>query len=216
MTNLTVEKPFLVKDFLDFELYKEIYEVINPIIDKNFKEKNDKYADPFVRAGSNGFVILFEPFEDNFYNWIQEKISKKIGKPVNRPNILFCRYTKDSGFSPRLLPHTDRAMKYPAVTLTVELEKTLDWDIYVEEEKFELEKNSALFFSGSHQMHYRPYPTFGNDDYYDILLIHTTLDSPNQEELTEEHFDAMDRLSGDYIQRKFELFEGGLDERPRN
>lgn len=216
MTELTVEKPFVVKDFLPPDLFNQIYDIVDPLTEKNLKEKNDKYAEPFVRAGSNGFIILFEPFDDNFYDWLQAKMSDAVGKPVNRPNILFCRYSKDSGYSPRLLPHTDRAMKYPAVTLTVELDATLDWDIYVEEEKFVLERNAALFFSGSHQMHYRPYPMFGNDDYYDILLVHTTLDLPDQEELTEEHFDAMDRLSGEYIQRKFELFEGGLDERQRN
>jgi hypothetical protein len=216
MNNIPIPEPFVVPEFLPPEIYSKVYEIVDSLVEKNTHETGDPYSEPFVKAGSNGFVILFEPFEDDVYDWLQQEFTDLVGQPVRRPNILFARYTKKSGFTPRLLPHTDRVMKYPSVTMTVELDATLPWDIYVEEEKFQMGRNQAVFFSGSHQMHYRPYPTFGKDDYYDILLVHSTLDLPDQEELTDEHFDKMDMLSGEYIQRKYELFEGGLDERPRN
>ena len=216
MNIIPIPEPFVVHQFLPPEIYSKTYEIVDSLVEKNTKESGDPYSEPFVKAGSNGFVILFEPFEDDVYDWMQKEFTELVGQPVRRPNILFARYTKSSGFSPRLLPHTDRVMKYPSVTMTVELDATLPWDLYVEEEKFEMARNQAVFFSGSHQMHYRPYPNFRKQDYYDILLVHSTLDLPDQEELTEEHFDKMDKLSGEYIQRKYELFEGGLDERPRN
>jgi len=216
MTNIPIEKPFAIPNFLPSEIYAKTYDIVDTLVQENLQKGAEEYAEPFVKAGSNGFVILFEPYEEDVYEWLQKELSDVVGQPVKRPGVLFARYTKKSGFNPRLLPHTDRVMKNPSVTMTIELDSTLDWDIYVEDEKFIMERNLAVFFSGSHQMHYRPFPKFEDEDYYDILLVHSTLDLPDQEELTEEHFSKMDRLSVDYIQKNISMFEGGLDERPQN
>jgi hypothetical protein len=212
-------KPFVAKDFLPQEIYDVVYDAINRQIEKNIAEGKEPYAEPFVKAGSNGFIILFDPIPNSFYDFLREKISKSIGFDIATPGILFARYTHDSGYAPRLLPHADRAVKTKSVTMTVELDSTLDWDIYIEDDRHKLGKNSAIFFSGSHQTHFRPHQEFSKDDYYDILLIQTAIDLPNQDEITEEnHFNYMDKRAGDFIVKYKDVLEGSLNnlDVPRN
>ena len=148
------------------------------------------------------------------YDYLQKKITDAIGMPVATPGLLFARYSHDSGYAPRLLPHADRAVKTQAITMTVEMDSTLKWDIQIMDERFELEKNAAIFFSGSHQTHFRPYQKFEKDDYYDILLIQTALDLPDQEEINQEnHFQFMDRQSGQFIEKYHHLLADALDDR---
>lgn len=207
-------EPIVVPGFLDPEIYGAVYDAVDGQINQNLEKGDDPYAEPFVRAGSNGFIILFECVKPEVYDYLQKKISEAIGMPVRKPGLLFARYSHESGYAPRLLPHADRAMKNPAVTMTVELDSTLDWDIYVEDTRYKLERNDAIFFSGSHQTHFRPHQEFSKDDYYDILLIQTTLDLPDQKELTEEnHFREMDGRSGQYIQKYHDIMAGAFDDR---
>jgi len=207
-------KPFVTKDFLPQEIYDVVYDAVNSQIQNNIAEGKEPYGEPFVKAGSNGFIILFECVPDHVYAFLREKISEAVGFEIATPGLLFARYTHDSGYAPRLLPHADRAVKTQAITMTVELDSTLDWDIYIEHDRYQLEKNDAIFFSGSHQTHFRPYQKFEKDDYYDILLIQTAIDLPDQDEITEEnHFQYMDKRAGDFIVKYKDLLEQSLDDR---
>jgi hypothetical protein len=206
--------PFVTSDFLTPEIYKIVYDSVNNQIAKNIADGKEPYDEPFVKAGSNGFIILFECVPDSVYDFLKEKISKAVGFDVATPGLLFARYSHDSGYAPRLLPHADRAVKTQAITMTVELDSTLKWDIFVEDTRYELAKNSAIFFSGSHQTHFRPYQKFEKDDYYDILLIQTAIDAPGQDDMTDEnHFNFMDRRSGQFINKYHDILAGSLDDR---
>jgi hypothetical protein len=209
-------QPFVSKDFLPPEIYKEIYTIVNGEIAKNLAEGKDPYAEPFSRAvcKNNGFIVLFEHAPEYVYEFFQEKMSEAFGVKTARPNLLFARYTHDSGFAPRLLPHADRAVETQSVTMTVELDSTLDWDIYVEDERFELGKNTGVFFSGSHQIHFRPHKDFKKDDYYDILLVQGPTLHPDREEMTDEnHFNYMDKKAGNLVEKHIALLEGSLENR---
>jgi hypothetical protein len=207
-------QPFVSKDFLPPEIYKQVYDAVNNQIKKNIEDGKDAYDEPFVKAASNGFIILFECLPDSFYTYLKEKISKAVGFEVAKPSLLFARYTHDSGFAPRLLPHADRAVKTQSVTMTVELDSTLDWDIYIEDERFKLGKNAGVFFSGSHQTHFRPHQEFGKNDYYDILLVQGPIDAPGQEQMNNEnHFNNMDKRAGDFINKYRDILEGSLSNR---
>jgi hypothetical protein len=211
--DITKIKPFVKKNFLSEEEYASVYETINKYIEKNKSEGKDAYDEPFNKLGNNGFIVYFDMFEKPVLDRFKSGLEELIGHEIHKPGILFCRYTKDSGFSPRLLPHCDRAMKFPAVTTTIELNTTLDWDIYVEHEKFNLDKNDILVFSGSHNMHWRPHTEFNDSDYFDIIICQSTLVDPESEELTEEHFAAMDMRSQEFIKQYFDLLEPSLGDR---
>jgi hypothetical protein len=206
-------QPFVSKDFLPPEIYEEVYTAVNSQIAKNLAEGKDAYAEPFSKAvcENNGFIVLFECVPPYVYEFFQEKMSEAFEVKTARPNLLFARYTHDSGFAPRLLPHADRAVKTQSVTMTVELDSTLDWDIYIEDERFKLGKNAGVFFSGSHQTHFRPHQEFGKDDYYDILLVQGPIDAPGQEQMNNEnHFNNMDKRAGDFINKYRDILEGSL------
>jgi hypothetical protein len=74
---------------------------------------------------------------------------------------------------PSLMPHQDRSETHTAFMFTAELESNIDWDFYVEDEKFTMEKNKAIWFSGTHQSHWRPDYDFQEGDFYDIILCQT-------------------------------------------
>jgi hypothetical protein len=209
-------QPFVSKDFLPSEFYEEVYIAVDSQIAKNLAEGKDAYAEPFSKAvcENNGFIVLFECVPDEVYDFFQEKMSEAFGVKTARPNLLFARYTHDSGFAPRLLPHADRAVETQSVTMTVELDSTLDWDIYVEDERFELGKNTGVFFSGSHQIHFRPHKDFKKDDYYDILLVQGPMLEPGQKEMTDEnHFNYMEKKAGNLVEKYRDILEGSLENR---
>jgi hypothetical protein len=104
-------------------------------------------------------------------------------------------------------------MKNPSVTTTIELDTTLDWEIYVEDQKFNLNKNEMLVFSGSHHTHWRPYIEFGDDDYFDIIILQSSLDKENDVQLDEEFFEMRDRKSGEFIHKYMPLLEKVLGDR---
>lgn len=206
-------KPFVSKDFLPSKIYEEVYAAVNSQIAINLAEGKDAYAEPFSKAvcENNGFVVLFECVPEYVYEFFQDKMSEAFGVKAARPNLLFARYTYDSGFAPRLLPHADRAVKTQSLTMTVELDSTLDWDIYIEDERFKLGKNTGVFFSGSHQTHFRPHQEFSKNDYYDILLVQGPIDAPGQEQMNNEnHFSNMDKRAGDFINKYRDVLEGSL------
>lgn len=211
--DITQIKPFVVKDFLTADEYASIYKTINDAIDKNVAAGNDPYDAPFSKLVTNGFIVYFENFEKNVLDKFKSGLEEAIGHPIKKPGVLFCRYSKKSGDFPRLLPHSDRIMKNPSVTTTIELDTTIDWDIYVEDQQFNLEKNEMLVFSGSHNTHWRPYIEFGDEDYFDIIILQSSLDIEDDIVLDDEFFDKRDHVSGQFIQKYMPLLQKALGER---
>ena len=211
--DITKIKPFVVKDFLTADEYASIYKTINDAIEKNVAEGNDPYDEPFSKLVTNGFIVYFENFEKNVLDKFKSGLEEAIGHPIKKPGVLFCRYSKKSGDFPRLLPHSDRIMKNPSVTTTIELDTTIDWDIYIEDQQFNLEKNEMLVFSGSHNTHWRPFIEFGDEDYFDIIILQSSLEIEDDVVLDDEFFDKRDHVSGQYIQKYMPLLEKALGER---
>jgi hypothetical protein len=211
--DITQIKPFVVEDFLTADEYASIYKTINDAIEENVAAGNDPYDEPFKKLVTNGFIVYFENFEQKVLDKFKSGLEAAIGHPVKRPGVLFCRYSKKSGDFPRLLPHSDRIMKNPSVTTTIELDTTIDWDIYVEDKQFNLNKNEMLVFSGSHNTHWRPFIEFGDDDYFDIIILQSSLEKEDDIHLDDEFFDMRDRKSGEFIQRYMPLLEKALGDR---
>lgn len=211
--DITKIKPFVISDFLTEEEYASIYKTINDAIEQNVADGRDPYDAPFNKLKTNGFIVYFDNFEKEVLDKFKAGLENAIGYPINRPGILFCRYSLKSGAHPRLLPHADRAMKHPAITTTLELNTSLDWDIYIEHEKFNLKKNEILVFSGSHHTHWRPHTEFSEDDYFDIIICQSTLIKDGDIELDESFFSEMDNKSTKYIQEYMPLLEKSLGDR---
>ncbi len=92
-------------------------------------------------------------------------------------------------FRPNLTPHFD-GFEQPRFTFDYQLGGNTTWDLVVEEKEFTLLNNSALTFSGTHQVHWRKHKTFKDDEYIDMIFFH--LKKKNSKERSAKHFSSME------------------------
>jgi hypothetical protein len=200
------------KNFFTTEEYASIYKTINDTMEMGIKDSGDKWQH-FRKNTNNGFNVVFlserrqgplPGLSKEVENKIRSKFEKEANAPVGHIGILWARYTLESGEMPSLMPHQDRSETHVALMFTVELDTNIDWDFYVEDEKFTMEKNKGIWFSGTHQAHWRPDYDFQEGDYYDIILCqtHSSLDD---NPLEEEHWLDGDDHSNDVSEKYAKL-----------
>ena len=121
---------------------------------------------------------------------ISETMDQEIDFTPKDIGFHIARYTLDSNFPPKLDPHTDKFVEYPCVIISIQLDSNISWPLAVNEDVYELDRNQAIIFSGSHQIHWRPEREFKDGEYIDVLLC-TIMDT--SEQLTKKHLDDMER-----------------------
>jgi hypothetical protein len=201
--------PVKIEHFFTKENVDSVYETVNDLMRKGEEDHGDRYH-YMTKLTNNGFIAILSPegFDKSISQAFYDKASELIENPAP-VGFLFARYTWDSGDAPTLLPHCDRSEKKMGLYGTVQLDATLDWDFYVEDEKFEMQHNTAVWFTGTHQPHWRPDKDFGPNDFYDIIICQTH--SLNDEYmLTEQDRDIMDQKATDCAQRHKDLLVNGL------
>ncbi len=198
-------KPKLIKNFFNDNDVALIYKTIDGLIENNLNAGLDPYEKPFQKLDDHGFIVFYELFDQNVISKVKDGIEKIVGHEVDEKGVFFARYSKKSGVNPSLLPHFDnvRTMDGHYATTTIQLKSTLDWDIYVEDEKFVMDQGDMLIFSGTGHIHWRPDIDFEEDDYFDIFLCQSMVKDGQRDVLNEEYIQKMDILSGEYI-RKYE------------
>ena len=192
-------KPILVEHVFTDEDFASIYEIIDPLFPENFDRNN--LPDGLINANDVGYFAYVGRLPDRAYQRISHMIESITGSKISKIDVHFARYSNLTGSKPRLVPHYDQKLNYPSYTLSIQLKTTLPWDLYAEREKFLLEDNQALIFSGSHQVHWRPHLEFSDKDYFDILVCQA-YDSENEIELSEDHRERM-RSQMDAIGHEF-------------
>ena len=198
---LLSSKPILCNNFVTQDNLKIIYKIINEALQKGESEGN-KYKYFFINDnGMHRFLFLpshnkgynIEPtILDDLIRQLQEQISNFLGKEVINISGYFGRYCKDSGFIPQLKPHIDEANfgELYRMSLTSRLKSTIEWDVGVEKERWELKENSALFFSANLYQHWRPFHiNFNDTDYYDIMVLHFDFKDVEPWFIDQEYFD---------------------------
>jgi hypothetical protein len=215
--------PFQEDNFFSEEEYTEIYTILENIMKKGEEDLNDKYG-YMKKLTNNGFIAIFfselrnqdklPKLSDALENKIKAKFEEVAKEPVDHIGIAFARYTLDSGDIPSLLPHCDRSETHVSYTFTVELDKSKPWDFYVEDQKFDMKPNSAIWFSGTHQSHWRPDANFDSNDFYDIFLCQTHLSSDGSP-LPEDHYDNGDQISVEFAEKYSELLKDSLEKAER-
>jgi hypothetical protein len=73
---------------------------------------------------------------------------------------------------PNLTPHWDAAFAQPRFTFDYQIGGNTSWPLVVEDREFTLANNSALTFSGTHQIHWREKKVFSDNDYIDMIFFH--------------------------------------------
>jgi hypothetical protein len=201
--NLTDFKPIVIKNVLSEAEQAYVYECIaegfpeelTPNLPLDLR-KHTEYLD----VPELGYLAYVKGFSEEFYSSVRETAEKALGLKLLRPKIHFARYTTKTGHKPQLRPHCDSQLKNPCVTLSIQLQSTLSWDLCAYDTCDNLSYNEAMVFSGSHQIHWRPEKDFSEDDYLDIMVVQLPI---SNEELPPNHAKNMEKLRDEELQRFF-------------
>jgi len=190
MVNYNVA-PVLVENIFSDEEYAFLYDHINKTPDQQIREVED-----------TGYIARSDPTKNYIGEIIKKKVEELSGHDLEKYMVHHARYTLESNNIPRLYPHYDRGLEFATFTISIILDSTFDWDLFCEGTKIPVKKNQGAFFSGSHQVHWRPPHEFKENDYYDILVCQFRVKA-NTEHLTNEHRSTMDDKVGMHVSQYY-------------
>ena len=167
------------KDQLDY-----LYLIINKYIDScSNKEQKDLGRLYFKMLWDNDKEGVDLPMPIELVDVITSKAIGAFGHPLKVESISFARYKLQYGF-PNLPPHVDDNFEYPRLTFDIQLNGSKIWKIFVEDNCFDLYKNEALVFSGTHQVHWREKIEFNDTDCVDMLICQFSDPSPSSKPIS--------------------------------
>jgi hypothetical protein len=163
---------------------KKVWNFKNQIIDNVF---TDLEMLEIMTMSLNSRDVVYKPdVGQKLYRFkaipkIKEKLEKIIQELSGYENFYllessYCVYQSvyrdQNNIQPDLPEHYDINMGGPRLTLDVQSFSNTDWEIFVEDERFSLKDNQALFFSGTDQIHSRPKKHFNYDEYLHMIFFH--------------------------------------------
>lgn len=180
-------KPIVIDNVFTQEEYESVYNSVNAYLPQD-PDPNVPPDFGYFNAGEIGYFAYVKGFENLVYDKLVQLTKEYSNMNVVDSKVHFARYTPKTGFPPTLNPHNDVGVTTSALTFSVQLDSTLDWELCALDTCVTLKKNQAMLFSGSHQIHWRPTIEFGPDDYFDIMVCQMYLDYDG---LPEGHNDLM-------------------------
>jgi hypothetical protein len=211
MINLKEYKPFIIDNVLSDEDYSYVYDCVNNSFPEEIKPDlppDNRQHPEYLNVPDLGYFAYIKGFKPEFYDAVREATEKATGLSLLRPQIHFARYTNKTGSKPLLRPHNDNQLINPSITLSIQLDSTLDWELCAYDTCDTLAKNQAMVFSGSHQIHWRPVKDFNDDDYLDIMVCQLPI---NTEKLDDQHRAEMDKLRDAQLEKFFMEFPSYVD-----
>lgn len=190
--NHNLENKILSNVFTD-EQIKRIYSWVESCPKDKIKLPNTYgqiayYIDQFDSRDSGA--------EDIFLS-IENALKLEYNLDIKASAIQFARYTLDSGNQPWLPPHYDKVFQKPMITVDIQMSGNIDWPVYVNGNRYSLQDNQALVFSGTHQIHWRPKIKLEKDQYLDMIFCH--MEDTQAEDITNKHRVDMKLLSTKYL-----------------
>jgi hypothetical protein len=183
-----VKIPFYIKNPFgekELESLKSlIYEAKNnrPLASEVFIGEQKEYVsddrfDPRVMAYMSRMSLEFQCPEEI------EKLMDEYVYPVYKEKIKLAHYLYldynikygEEEYFPCLPPHIDAANTL--VTFNYCLDTNIDWDLYIDNVRYELKAGDAIVFSAVNQVHWRPKREWKEGDFCEILSFdYSTLD----------------------------------------
>lgn len=144
----------------------QIYSIIENPIQKRLPNQFAQVVSDFNLPGTIAQKIIS----------YSEKISGESGLEISE--YQFARYQNvnepNSGeqILPNLIPHWDASFEEPRFTFDYQIGGNTTWPLVVEDKEFVLQNNTALTFSGTHQIHWRVPKSFQENEYLDMVFFH--------------------------------------------
>ncbi len=131
--------------------------------------------EPYVSEHTGYFsssVFYPENIQKKLYEFV-DKYAEEEGVEFKSTNMNthIGKYTLDTGFKPKLTPHTDLGIEFHSITISVLLKKNIEWPIGVNLDSWILNPGDAVIFSGTDQVHWRPKFDFKEGDFVESLII---------------------------------------------
>jgi hypothetical protein len=174
--------------------------VDNKIVDNVFSDEEIAIIYEHVKNTPEDKRFYQEAFAHTaYFSWLPDQIVDKIVSVVNNNSekklvlkeLSFARYENSRGLNPLLFPHYDESFKEQRVTFDIQLKASRPWAIVVEDTPYTLSDNQGLFFSGTHQVHWREKMDFDNGEIVDMIFCHFSEEDP--ETTPAEHYQSMNK-----------------------
>lgn len=174
--------PIIIENFFSKEEFDLIYNHLYSFGLDEFlnNEDTDKDTSYFKNIEDVGYCAFSYKWPDIVLDKVKKNAYEKTQNAVNDLQMHFARYSNKTNSKPQLLPHSDRFVENPSYTMSVQLKTSVpEWKIFVDDFETNINSNSAILFSGTHQIHFREPKTLSNDDFCDILVCQIKLDGYN-------------------------------------
>ena len=173
-------KDYAPKKTIETKIYKDFFTNdeltrIKNVIDKQkaLKPGSDFYA-PIVQE-SMSRVHIEVKYPEDILKKVEDFASELCGERVVLTHNSYYHYNKiynPEMETPILKPHRDFDNYYSKLTLDYQLEKSVDWDIIIEDDRYSLEFGDMLAFWGAGLIHWRENIVLKNDESTSVLTLH--------------------------------------------
>jgi len=158
-------------DNKDFEVFY-IKDVLSEDHINTLKHHYKRFQDYYITVGYAGqrkWVVNYPEITKR----LEEVVSEGVKEKVRLVDIELCIYAPEFGYEPKLYPHFDNHAKDgQTVTMSVEIDSNIDWNLVVENKKYKTKKNEGVVFSGTQQVHWREKYNFKKNDYCAAIFAH--------------------------------------------
>ena len=158
-------------DNKDFEVFY-IKDVLSEDHINTLKHHYKRFQDYYITVGYAGqrkWVVNYPEITKR----LEEVVSEGVKEKVRLVDIELCIYAPEFGYEPKLYPHFDNHAKDgQTVTMSVEIDSNIDWNLIVENKKYKTNKNEGVVFSGTQQIHWREKYDFKKSDYCAAIFAH--------------------------------------------
>lgn len=110
----------------------------------------------------------FIPLPDKLYDKLDKLAADFFDLPYHLSNIVYVEYNAAYG-TPKLPPHFDEDSN--DLIINYQLSSNTSWEVGINLEKHALEDNSALFFNGNTNIHWRPVKEFKDGEYVKMMFF---------------------------------------------
>lgn len=178
MSKFKKDLPFYVNDPFTDEQVQRLEQIIAELKQREVNYTRlpdrdeyvgDNWYDPRKVTHMSREMIEFECPKDI------EEVMDEIAKPLYEEELHLAHYNYidynlehgDGQYAPSLAPHIDNSED--VVTFNYMLDGNIDWDLYVDGERYTLRKGQAVVFSALNQPHFRPKRKWKEGEFVKII-----------------------------------------------
>ena len=202
-TDFASKKPIETKIYKDFFTIEELSAITDCINKQKELEFNSDFYAPVIQSALSRVHIEVN-YPKDILKKLEDFASQLCGERVVLTHNSYYHYSKEYNpeiETPVLKPHRDLDNYYSKLTLDYQLEKNVDWDIIIEDQRYSLEVGDMLAFWGAGLVHWRENIVLDEKESTSVLTLHFS----NEEDY--KNLNQIARLPEEREKRKLQNFQ---------